>query len=255
MVTRVYQLGIGAKRLPLSQCLLRGGTADLVDFGYSFWLVDHPDGLILVDCGFREQAARRKSINYERTPVAALAALGIAPDDISAIVLTHLHFDHAGTVPDFPQAVVYLQRSELDYFTGPLMRFPLCASGLDADDLCAVQATDRDGRLRLLDGDTEIRPGMRSYHVGGHTPGSQLVSISDGDRRVVLTGDVAHLYENLAAGVPFPVLHDVPASCIAFEVLAGMQDARTVIIPGHDGRVQRSFDPVPGTSGAIVQLL
>jgi glyoxylase-like metal-dependent hydrolase (beta-lactamase superfamily II) len=254
-VTRVYQLGIGAKRLPLASCLLRGGGAELVDFAYSFWLVDHPSGLLLIDCGFHGRAARRKSIDFERTAVQALHLLGIEPAAISTILLTHLHFDHAGSLSDFPDAVVYLQRSELDYFTGPLMRFPLCASGLDRDDLAALLAAQQAGRVQLLDTDAEIVAGVRTHHVGGHTPGSQLVSITDAGRRVLLTADAAHLYANLTEGVPFPVLHDVPSSCAAFELISEMDDDATLVVPGHDGTVRRMFEPEPGTDGSIVQLL
>jgi glyoxylase-like metal-dependent hydrolase (beta-lactamase superfamily II) len=255
-VTRVYQLGIGTKKLPLSSVLLRGGGPELVDFAYSFWLVDHPDGLALVDCGFHLPAAQRKAITYERTAVEALALLGIGAEEIRRIVLTHLHFDHAGSLGDFPRAVVHLQQAELEYFTGPLMRFPLCASGLDPEDLAALQAVRAEGRLELLDGDAEIVSGVRVHHVGGHTPGSQLVSIGDGGRRVVLTADAAHTYANLSQGVPFPVLHDVPSSCIAFEVIAGLDNERTEVIPGHDGEVRRRFPAVPGTpEGSVLTLL
>lgn len=255
-VTRVYQLGIGSKRLSLSSCLLRGGSEELVDFTYSFWLVDHPDGLTLVDCGFHAPAARRKGITFERTAVEALALMGIDAADISKIILTHLHFDHAGSLPDFPQAQIYVQRSEIEYFTGPLMRFPLCASGLDTKDLAAVQAVRDEGRLVLLDGDAEIASGVRVHHVGGHTPGSQLVSITTDERRVVLTADAAHLYANLADGVPFPVLHDVPSSCVAFEVIASMGDDATDVIPGHDGGVRRRFPSVSGVpEGSVVTLV
>ncbi|MDT4894306.1 MAG: hypothetical protein QOE97_3341 [Pseudonocardiales bacterium] len=254
-MTRVYQLGIGGKQLALSSCLLRGGGAELVDFSYSFWLVEHGAGLMLVDCGFHEPAAHRKSIGFERTAIEALALLDIGPADIDAIVLTHLHFDHAGSLRDFPAARLYVQGADLDYFSGPLMRFPLCASGLDQDDLAAVQAADREGRLILLEGDSEVVPGVRTHHVGGHTPGSQLVSITDGDRRVLLTADAAHLYANLAEGVPFPVLHDLPACCLAFERIAAMSDAATAVVPGHDARVRQMFDEVPSTGGAVLALL
>jgi glyoxylase-like metal-dependent hydrolase (beta-lactamase superfamily II) len=254
-MTKLYQLRVGAKQLPLSSCMLRGGGSELVDFAYSFWLVDHPLGLTLVDSGFHEPAARRKSIAYERTAVQALALLGIAPTDVGAIVLTHLHFDHAGSLADFPGATVYLQRSELEYFTGPLMRFPLCASGLDKEDLAAALAAQSDGRLALLDGDAEVLPGVDVIHVGGHTPGSQLVSVSDGQRRIILTADAAHTYANLEAATPFPVLHDVPSSCIAFERIAALADDTTSVIPGHDGAVAARFPSVGGTGGAVLTLL
>lgn len=255
-MTRVYQLGIGSKRLPLSSCLLRGGGPELVDFSYSFWLIDHQDGYTLVDCGFHVAAAERKGIAFERTAVEALALMGIDARDIRKIILTHLHFDHAGSLSDFPRAEVCVQRRELEYFTGPFMRFPLCASGLDTEDLAAVEVIREEGRLVLLDGDAEIDSGVRVHHVGGHTPGSQLVSVSNGRRRVVLTADAGHLYANLAQCVPFPVLHDVPSSCAAFELISRMDDDVTDVIPGHDALVRRHFPTVEGMpEGSVLALL
>ncbi len=252
----LYQLAIGSKTVPLSSCLMRGGDDRPVDFGYSFWLVDHRDGLLLVDCGFREPAAARKSIAYERTPLDALALLGIGGPDIAGIVLTHLHFDHAGTLPDFPNATVYVQDRDLAFFTGPFMRFPLCASGIDAADMAAVEQVRRDDRLVLLAGDTEIVAGVDAHLVGGHTPGSQLVSVRRGDRRIVLAGDAAHIRANIDLGVPYPVLHTVPDSCLAFEAMREMAgDGRTVVIPGHDGSVRRESRPVTGVPGrSVVEL-
>jgi len=256
-VTGLYQLAVGSKTVPLSSCLLRGGDDQPVDFGYSFWLVDHAGGLLLVDCGFREAAAARKSIRYERTPLEALALLGIGGAEIDGIVLTHLHFDHAGALPDFPNARVYVQARDLEYFTGPLMRFPLCASGIDADDMTAVERIRGDGRLEVLAGDAEIVPGVRAQVVGGHTPGSQLVSVRRGDRRVVLAGDAAHIQANITLGVPYPVLHSVPDSCLGFEAMREMaRDDRTVVIPGHDGAVRRDSTPVSDVPGrSVVELL
>jgi hypothetical protein len=73
---------------------------------------------------------------------------------------------------------------------------------------------------------------------------------------VVLTADAAHLYANLTNGVPFPVLHDVPSSCVAFETIGEMDDERTDIIPGHDGEVRRRFPTVEGTpEGSVLSLL
>jgi glyoxylase-like metal-dependent hydrolase (beta-lactamase superfamily II) len=255
-VTHVYQLAVAAKKVPLSSCLLKGGSDELVDFSYSFWLVEHTDGLTLVDCGFHERQAARKSIAYERTPAEAVRLLGIDPGEISTLLLTHLHFDHAGALRDFPNATIAVQRADIDYFTGPLMRFPLCASGRDDDDMAALAEASADGRVTRLDGDTSFGPGIELSLVGGHTPGSQLVTISDGSQRIVLTGDAAHLYANIEYGAPFPVFHDVPSSCLAFERMQQLRDEGAVLVPGHDGSVRRDFDAVAGIPGhSVVQLL
>jgi glyoxylase-like metal-dependent hydrolase (beta-lactamase superfamily II) len=135
------------------------------------------------------------------------------------------------------------------------MRFPLCSSAVEAADLEAIATIKAAGRLRLLDGDAEIARGVRVHHVGGHTPGMQLVSVQGDTRRVVLASDAAHLYENLAMAVPFPVLHDVPSSCVAFEVMQQLADSTTDLIPGHDAQVLRRFERVTGAAASFaVQL-
>lgn len=245
-MNRLYQIVVGSKRLPLRNCLLRGGSEETVDFTYSFWLVDGPDGLLLIDTGFGPEVAKRRGVQFGRTCAEALHLMDVSRSDIRHIVLTHSHFDHAGSLSAFPNARVYLQQADLDFYTGPLMRFALCASAVEADDIAALSAIRADGRLTLLAGDAEIRPGVRVHHVGGHTPGMQVVSVTGDSRRVVLASDAAHLYANLSLGVPFPVLHDVPSSCVAFEVLESLGDATTDVVPGHDGEVMSRFEPVAG---------
>jgi glyoxylase-like metal-dependent hydrolase (beta-lactamase superfamily II) len=255
MANHVYQLELGCRRLPLRNCLLRGGSDELVDFSYSIWLVEQPDGLLLIDSGFRSEVAERRGISFARSAAQALSELGVSSHEVSTIVLTHLHFDHAGSLDDFPNAEVHLQRSDLDFYSGPFMRFPLCSSAVEAADLEAIATIKAAGRLRLLDGDAEIARGVRVHHVGGHTPGMQLVSVQGDTRRVVLASDAAHLYENLAMAVPFPVLHDVPSSCVAFEVMQQLADSTTDLIPGHDAQVLRRFDRVTGAAASFaVQL-
>lgn len=254
-MTEVFQLAIGAKQLPLRSCLLRGGGDELVDFAYSFWLVRLADALMLVDCGFHEPAAARKSIVYERTPVEALALMGVAPEQIDLLVLTHLHFDHAGALADFPRAEIVVQRSDLDYFRGPLMRFPLCASGIDQDDMAALARAQDAGRVRVLDGDTDLGGGVSTIEVGGHTPGSQLVRVETPSGSVVLTGDAAHLRTNFELGTPFPVLHSVPSACVAFERMAELERDGAQIIPGHDGVIRATMPAVEGIAdNAVVRL-
>lgn len=255
-MTHLYQLAVGSKQLPLRNCLLRGGSEDLVDFSYSFWLVEQPTGLMLVDTGFGPEVAERRGITLARTSAQALNEIGVSCADVSAIVLTHLHFDHSGSLNDFPNAQVYVQRSDMDFYTGPFMRFPLCSSAVESVDLAAIETIRADGRLNLLVGDAEIAPGIKVHHVGGHTPGMQMVSVTGESRRVVLASDAAHLYANLSLGMPFPVLHDVPSSCVAFEVLRDLDDSTTDVVPGHDGEVLRRFAAVTGRgSNFAVQLI
>lgn len=255
MTAELYQVVVGRRTLPLRNCLLRGGGDEGVDFTYSMWIVVDGATVTLVDTGFNADVAARRGIAFERTALQAIHEFDIAPADVSGVVLSHLHFDHAGGLADFPNAKVFLQRSDLDFYTGEFMRFPLCSSAAEKDDIAEVQRILADGRLELLDGDAAILGAVRVHHLGGHTPGMQAVEVRGATSTVVLASDAAHLYANLEKQVPFPVLHDVPTSCLAFERLDALRNAGATVVPGHDGAVMARFERLSGRRGAFATRL
>lgn len=110
--------------------------------------------------------------------VAELAAVGVEPADVDAVVITHMHSDHAGGcvaggVPVFPNARHLIQRAELDWVSGPVREHVVTPLG----DLVEVVA-----------GDAEPYPGIGLLHTPGHTPGHQCVEVGD----LVISGDVLH---------------------------------------------------------------
>ncbi|SBT47398.1 MBL fold metallo-hydrolase [Micromonospora auratinigra] len=112
---------------------------------------------------------------------AELAAAGIDPADVRTVVLTHLHSDHVGWAgPLFPNAEHLLQRAELDALA-------LFHPELPARLVGPLRAA---GRLRVLDGDTDLTPGVRVLSTPGHTPGHQSVLVDSGEDRLLVTGDL-----------------------------------------------------------------
>jgi glyoxylase-like metal-dependent hydrolase (beta-lactamase superfamily II) len=218
----------------------------LVPFTYSLWLVLDGSSAMLVDTGFPADVAARRNIRFERTAREAVQEFGLAARDISTILLSHLHFDHAGGLDAFPQAQVIVQQADIDFYTGEFMRFPLCASAVEKADIAELERIRDDGRLVTLRGDTEIDEDVAVYHIGGHTPGTQAIGVRGRSADVVLASDAAHLYANLEARVPYPVLHDVPTSCVAFERLGLLADQGAAVVPGHDGLVMDRFERADG---------
>jgi glyoxylase-like metal-dependent hydrolase (beta-lactamase superfamily II) len=110
-----------------------------------------------------------------------LSAAGIAPGDVTAIVLTHLHSDHIGwampaTTP-FTEARVVVPRADVAAF-----------AELREEDL--FRPLREDGRLEVVDGDASIAPGVRVVATPGHTPGHQCVLVESGGERLLVTGDL-----------------------------------------------------------------
>ena len=122
-----------------------------------------------------------------------LAELGSSPEHIDIVVLDHKHFDGAGNVPLFTNAQFLIQKSEweapADEFTFP-------------DEIAVLQQLQQAGRLRIIEGDLELAPGIDLYLIPGHSPGQMAMTVNAEHGQVTLAGDVIFTYENLEYGVP-----------------------------------------------------
>jgi glyoxylase-like metal-dependent hydrolase (beta-lactamase superfamily II) len=152
------------------------------------WVVRHPDGPILVDTGIGVGSAL---IDEFYAPVvipldAALGEIGIGTDDVAAVVLSHLHFDHCGQ-HRMLAAPVFVQATEYDAARAPRYSVP---------EWCEIPQR----RLRLLDGNDEVASGVRILSTPGHTPGHQSVVIEVDDERVVLAAQCAFHADEVRSG-------------------------------------------------------
>ncbi len=184
----------GRVELVVRVLLVRGGgTLTLVDAG----LGEGPEG-------GSDDSLRIAGV--QGTLAQALAGADIAPHEVTQVVLTHLHLDHAGglgfrrhgeVVPILPQAGVYLQRRQWEAARAGLGR----ARAFRRREIELLERVD----LRLLEGETQVAPGVRVRPTDGHSPGLQVVIVS-GDRETLtyasdLVPTLAHLRAAGRAGV------------------------------------------------------
>lgn len=210
---------------------------------------------IVVDTGFSARAAAARGRGALRCPVESLRLIGIDPAEVRDVVLTHLHFDHAGNCDLFPKARFHLQRQEMAYAMGPEMRFPRLASAFDAEDLCTMLRLNFAGRLCFLDGDAEFAPGITLHRLGGHSAGLQCLRVNTRRGPVVLASDVAHFYENLETGRVVAGAYHVGEMLEGLERLAELAPSPRHIIPGHDPAVMRRYPAaMPSLAGIAVRL-
>ena len=188
----------------------------------------------------------------ERSPAACLRDAGIDPAQVTDVIVTHLHWDHAGCLDDYPQATLHVQEQELAFATGPCMCEPFLRRPFDADDVASTVRALYGGRLRLHQGDSEVAPGIALHHIGGHTKGLQAVRVSTARGPVVLASDAAHTWRNLRRRNPFPVLVNVEDVLRGFRKLESLAESPDHIIPGHDPLVVRRFPPLPGGRDAVL---
>ena len=170
-------MSVRVQRLHLAS--LNGPGGDSVWPVHGF-VVTHPGGAALVDTGVGgpdEVLTDWRVVN--RTAAQALADIDMSPADISVVINTHLHFDHCGQNAVFPHAAFYVQRAEL---ARSKREEPELYNWFDF----------MNARFELLDGDTEVLPGVSVITTPGHTSGHQSVLVQSDDGADLLVGDAAY---------------------------------------------------------------
>lgn len=184
-------------------------SANFSPFPVHAWVVRHRDGVLLVDTGIGTDNAR---INEWYRPVIipladALDSIGLHISDITAVVISHLHFDHCGQHAAL-EAPVFVQAAEYEAAQNPGYTIPEWAA-IDAD------------RLRVVRGEHQLLDGVRLLPTPGHTPGHQSVIVETAAGRVALAGQCAFRAIELHTGIPASTnLHDEGWCDIARESLA-----------------------------------
>jgi glyoxylase-like metal-dependent hydrolase (beta-lactamase superfamily II) len=222
--------------------------ADL-DIDYYFWVIRDVAGVVLVDTGFTPEAGDRRGRNHYTTPAQVLPSLGIGVDDVTAIVVTHAHWDHTGNVRQFPRAQVVMTEAEYAFWTSPLARRAHFAAHSEPDEIALLAQAKLQDRLTLFTGSYPLAPGIELTEVGGHTPGQLIATVATpgGNGTVVLASDALHFYEEVERDRPFAILADLPAMYRAYDTLAQLESQpSTRLVAGHDPLVRTRFAPYAG---------
>jgi glyoxylase-like metal-dependent hydrolase (beta-lactamase superfamily II) len=221
---------------------------------YYVWLLRAPGSVILVDTGFGEASALRRDRRLRRCPIAALASLGIAPDDVTDVIITHLHYDHAGNLDKLPRATFHIQDAEVAFATGRCMCHEPLRHAYDVRDVTDLIRHVYEDRVVFHDGDAEIAPGVSVLRIGGHTGGLQSVRVRTARGRVVLASDASHYYENMESARPFPIVYNVADMLEGHRRLRREADSPDHVVPGHDPLVLQRYPQLPGDAHGIACL-
>jgi glyoxylase-like metal-dependent hydrolase (beta-lactamase superfamily II) len=204
---------------------------------YYFWLLRRDGETILVDTGFHPDAGRRRGRTVLVEPAQAMVELGVTPDSVTRVVLTHLHYDHTGNLDVLPDAELLVPARELDFWLGPMGRRGQFAHSVEQAELDAVRAAVDAGRVKRLNGDEEIADGVRAIHLGGHSPGQIAVALPG----VTLASDAVHFYEELERERPFAVIADLAEMYEAYDTVRKLNGH---LVPGHDPAVMDRYPRV-----------
>lgn len=219
------------------------------------WVAVHGERVILIDSGADKETCERRGYEFLRSPADALGLIGIQPEHVTDLVVTHMHWDHMGNLDCFPNAEILIHKNEIAHATGCQMCHPLLRRPYDVDQVCDVIRALYAGRVRFNEGDIKIAPGVSAHLVGGHTPGLQVVKISTARGNVVLASDAMHYYDNAIDGNPFPVVVNVTDYLNAFKRIGELADSAQHVVAGHDPIVTSSFPSYSAeTEGIVLRL-
>ena len=222
---------------------------------YYIWAIVGKSGTFVVDTGFDQASADKRGRILLNPPTQSLSAIGINPATVQNVIVTHMHYDHAGNHDLFPNASYHIQDREMAYCTGRCMCHSAISHAFEVDDVVAMTRRLFAGKVSFHDGVDEIAPGLTVHHIGGHTMGLQVVRVWTQRGWIVLASDAVHFYANLDTGRPFPVIYNVGDMLDGFDKLKKLASSPNHIIPGHDPLVLQRYPAArPGLEGIIARL-
>jgi N-acyl homoserine lactone hydrolase len=237
--------------LPAGRCQVDQSIIDtrisqgkkIIDLPIWIYLIETTDGPILIDTGMPESCILEPTglfgdkgdgsiipkMKEEDFVVNILDRNGYKPTDLACIISTHLHFDHAGGNALFPRTEIVVQRSEYD----------AAMNQFGYPDICKKP----DLNYRLIDGDTELIPGIQLISTPGHSPGHQSVLVRTKESgNILLTIDAAYSRENYELNVPFAVRDqdETNASISKLKEIAQFEKAKVFF--GHDIEQEKEWE-------------
>jgi glyoxylase-like metal-dependent hydrolase (beta-lactamase superfamily II) len=222
---------------------------------YFVWVIRNPLRTIVVDTGFDAAEGAKRGRKVDRTPASALEEIGVSAANIEQVVVTHLHYDHAGTLSAFPKAKFHLQEAEMAYATGPCMCHNHLRYPFTLEHVCDMVKNVYSGRVVFHDGDAEIAPGVTVHKIGGHSRGLQCVRVATATGPVVLASDSSHFYENFEKGKVFPITIDIGDVLDGYMRLQSLAGSPRRVVPGHDPLVLKRYPALDSRTQGIVHRL
>ncbi|MCF8479328.1 MAG: N-acyl homoserine lactonase family protein [Rhodospirillum sp.] len=225
------------------------------DLEYFIWVAKRSDRTFVIDTGFGRDQAAQRGRDLLRKPIEGLAALGIDAARVEDVVITHLHYDHAGTLDDFSGARFHVQDAEAAYATGRCMCHDFLKVPFHVEDIVSFVRHLYAGRVCFHDGVSDLAQGLSLHRVGGHTAGLQVVRVWTRRGWVVIASDASHLYMNMRSQRAFPAVYNIGDLLEGYRACHALAEGPDHVIPGHDPLVMALYPPVsPDLEGIAVRL-
>ena len=220
---------------------------------YYIWCIRGAGETVVVGTGVTPQMAAARELDGYVNPVDVMARIDVTADDVRHVIITHMHFDHAGGASLFPQATFYIQQDEYRFWReDPVASRPPFKHVSDAAAtgyLALLEGTDR---LVLLKGDRQILPGIQCVLSPGHTVGLQTVTVNTARGTAIVGSDCAHVFRNYQEDWPSALIVDLVGWMKSYEKLREMISSPDLLYPGHD---RLMLDNYPEVAADITRLI
>jgi N-acyl homoserine lactone hydrolase len=239
-VKRLYIFLCGYEILPKSASTRGRGERFVMSLPISAYLVETTEGFVLLDTGFNSNYSRDPALrtryfaeDSDYPPpvvlehhelIKQLNDIGLTPNDIHHVVMSHLHFDHTGNLKHFRHAPISAQAKEVEHAFSSRHNGSYIRADYDLPDL----------QWQQVKGDWEIAPGLQALFTPGHTPGHQSFRLQLANTgRVILTADAGDLMENFHEEVLPGETSNDPEALESLQRLR-LESKTGKLIVGHD---------------------
>jgi glyoxylase-like metal-dependent hydrolase (beta-lactamase superfamily II) len=241
LVEEMYIMDGGSIELDKSDLTFRRNIGKRVRIPTPIYLIKTQEGYVLYDTGwspqvlsFLEAQGYEPRIAHENFLPGCLEALGMKPEDINTVIISHLHLDHAGGIQFFPNADIVVQKDEYIYAQHPHSFSQLTYNKSDFDYPSF--------NWKFVDGDQFVMHGLSVILANGHTPGLQALLVDlPKTGLIILCSDCCYIMQNIEEEVipgivwdPTRALHSIKKLKMLAELLDGQ------LLPNHDSDLWNS---------------
>ena len=231
----------GRNRHVLDNFMIRDMHDGPMPLDYNIWILRNRHRTILVDSGYSPRHADERGRPLDVDPLEALSRLGLDPAGIEDVILTHLHYDHAGNIGRFEKARFHVQDSEVAFATGRCMCVPQMRWAYDVEDVVDLVRRTFTDRAFFYDGDGAPFPGITLHALNGHAAGLQAVKVNTPRGPVLLVSDSSHYFSNFLTMRPFVLTLDAQQTLRTYRKIMEIGGSLDRIIPGHDPKIRRFY--------------
>jgi N-acyl homoserine lactone hydrolase len=218
-----------------SNLTLKRHEGEKVSIPSIVWVMRSKDETVVLDAGPGDPAVVRSELGRAFEPhgdlTETLIALGVEPAEVETVVISHLHWDHAGGLDLFSSARFYVQRRELHAAIAPVPAHEALYE-LDGASPAPPRWLRSRKRMTIVDGDVQLCPGLRLLLLPGHALGLMGIEVSTRSGTIVLASDAVPTFENWEDNIAPGIYVDLREAYATLDKLRTIPDAH--VLPGHD---------------------